>query len=399
MMKYNLLWCCLLLLSPILSAQPQPATKAATFEDYAAFLQDEIVAERIAGAVSLIVKDGKILHQDAFGLSDREASVKMATDNIFHLMSMTKPIISVAFMTLYEEGKFSLDDPVSKYLPGFDQLKVATDISQGKASPTVPAAKPVTIRQILSHTAGFGHGLSGSTLDNELAMALYYSPQENIASRVRTLTEVPMPFQPGERWFYSASPDVVALLIEKFSGKTVAEFLQDRIFAPLGMQNTGYNMTDEQAARLPKLYKVAEGKLVQDTNQMPANGHTVYGGTHGLLSTAADYGKFCQMLLDGGQANGHRIIKEETLQLMTQSQIGELTYAPGETFGLGFAITTDLPEDGLSSVGRYYWSGAYSTFFFVDPANDLYAILLTQTSPYTGKYGDALRKWVYRVIK
>ncbi len=387
------LWCCLLVASQFLAAQAPSA-----FADYATFLQEEIAEERIAGAVSLIVQDGKVLHQDAFGLSDREASQKMAFDQVFHLMSMTKPIITVAFMTLYEEGKFKLDDPVSKYLPEFADLKVATDISQGKATPTVPAKQPVTIRQILSHTAGFGHGLSGTPLDNDLARALYYAPQKDIASRVKTLTEIPMMSQPGERWFYSASPDVAARLIEHFSGKTVAEFLQERIFTPLDMVDTGYNMTEEQAARMPKLYKVVEGELVRDANQMPANGHTVYGGSHGLLSTAADYGKFCQMLLNGGRADGQRILKKKTLKLMTQSHIGDLPYASGETFGLGFAITTDLPEDGLSSVGRYYWSGAYSTFFFVDPANDLYAILLTQTSPFTGRYGDELRKWVYKSI-
>lgn len=375
------------------------AQEAMSFEGYAGFLEKEIAEERIAGAVSLIVQDGKILHSDSFGMSDREESKKMARDQVFHLMSMTKPIISVAFMSLYEEGKFKLDDPVSKYLEGFDQLKVATDFSKGLDVATTPAEKPVTIRQILSHTAGFSHGLSGSALDNEIARALYYSPQKDIASRVKTLTEMPLHFQPGERWFYSASPDIVALLIEKFSGQSVDAFLKDRIFTPLEMTDTGYNMSEAQAARMPKLYKSVDGKIERDFNQMPANGHTVFGGTHGLLSTAADYGKFCQMLLNEGKANGQRIIKKKTLELMTQSHIGEAPYAPGETFGLGFAITTDLPEDGLSSVGRYYWSGAYSTFFFVDPENDLYAILLTQTSPFTGSYGDALRKWVYKVVK
>ncbi|MEM9258597.1 MAG: serine hydrolase [Bacteroidota bacterium] len=255
------------------------------------------------------------------------------------------------------------------------------------------------MRQALTHTAGFGHGLSGSQLDNELAMALYFAPQENIASRVKTLASLPMPLQPGTKWFYSASPDIIALLIEEFSGQTAADFLQKRIFEPLDMQDTGYNLSAEKAARLAKLYTVADGKLVNDPRQMGATGNKVYGGTHGLLSTAGDYGKFCQFLLDrGATPSGKQLIKPETLELMTRDHLGEVPYEEGKGFGLGVGIDLKVPKDKLGAAGRYYWSGAYSTFFFVDPENDLYAILMTQLSPYTGAYGDALRKYVYRGI-
>ncbi|MFT5998765.1 MAG: CubicO group peptidase (beta-lactamase class C family) [Neolewinella sp.] len=369
------------------------------FSAYTDFLQQEVTEERIAGAVSLVVKDGEVVHQGAWGMSDREAEVAMKTDDVFHLMSMTKPIVSVALMQLWEKDYFELDDPVSKHLEGFSNLRVAKDVSEGKDGETVAAQSKITIRQILSHTAGFSHGLSGTTLDNDVARALYYAPQKDIKSRVRTLSQLPMIGQPGAQWSYSASPDIAALLIEYFSGETVDDYLRKRIFKPLGMKDTGYNMSPEQAARMPKLYKVVDGELVRDRNQSPANGHTVFGGTHGLLSTTADYGKFCEMLLNGGKANGKHILKAETLELMTQNHIGSNAYAPGQTFGLGFGVTVDLPKDGLDSPGRYYWSGAYSTFFFVDPANGLYAILMTQTSPYTGRYGEALRKWVYRGIR
>lgn len=365
------------------------------FSGYTDFLQQEIDSNHFAGAVSLVVQDGKVLHRGAFGFSDVEAEQKMQEDQIFHLMSMTKPIISVGLMMLWEEGNFKLDDPVSKHLLGFSNLRVAKNVQEGKDGETVSAKTPVTIRQVLSHTAGFSHGLSGTPLDNDIARALYFSPQKDIASRVKTLTELPLVGQPGAQWSYSASPDIAALLIEHFTGKTVDEYLKKKIFQPLGMENTGYNMTAAQAARMPKLYKSVDGKLVRDVMQMPANGHTVFGGTHGLLSTAADYGKFCQMLLDGGKANGHRLLKEKTIGLMTQNHIGELPFTPGQSFGLGFAAITEMPKDGLDSVGRYFWSGAYSTFFFVDLANKLYAILLTQTSPFTGRIGDDLRKQVY----
>lgn len=374
------------------------AQKANDFSGYSNYLEKEIAEERIAGAVSLIVMDGEVVHEGAWGYSDKEEKVLMKEDQVFHLMSMTKPIISVAAMMLWEEGEFKLDEPISNYLPGFENLRVAKDVKAGKDGATVPAKSVPTIRQLFSHTAGFSHGLSGSALDNDVAKALYFMPQADIASRVKTLTELPLVGQPGEQWSYSASPDIIARLIEKLSGMTVAEYLQTKLFDPLGMEDTGYNMTEAQAERMPRLYKVVDGKLVRDMMQMPASGHTVFGGTHGLLSTAGDYAKFCRMLLNGGQADGHRYLKASTIELMTQSHIGDASYRPGQTFGLGFSIVTDKPEDGTDSQGRYFWSGAYSTFFFIDPANDLYAILLTQTSPYTGRYGEALREHVYQAI-
>jgi len=375
------------------------AQQATDFTTYTDYLETEIAEQRIAGAVSLIVQNGETVHEGAWGFSDKEENVAMKEDQVFHLMSMTKPIVSVAAMMLWEEGKFKLDDPISKYLSGFENLRVAKDVKEGRDGATIPAKSVPTIRQLLSHNAGFSHGLSGSALDNDVAKALYFSPQADIASRVNTLTELPMIGHPGEQWSYSACPDVISLLIEKPAGMTTAEYLQTKIFAPLGMEDTGYNMTEAQAARMPKLYKVIDGKLVRDQMQMPANGHSVFGGTHGLLSTAADYGNFCQMLLNGGEANGQRYLKASTIELMTQSHIGDVRYRAGHTFGLGFGITTATPEDGSDSKGRFQWSGAYSTFFFVDPANDLYAILMTQTSPFTNRYGEELRKHVYEAVK
>ncbi len=379
--------------SGVLSAQ-----KNYDFSPYDSFLKQEIENGEIAGAVSLVFQNGAIIHDETYGFADKEEEVPMAKDQVFHIMSMTKPIITIAAMMLWEEGHFKLDDPVGKHLEGFDDLHVAKDVEAGKDGETVPAESTVTIRQAMSHTAGFSHGLSGSKLDNDFAMAMYYMPQENIASRVKTLTSMPLVAQPGTRWFYSASPDILALLVEKYSGMTAAEFLNKRLFEPLGMTNTGYNLPAEKAARMAKLYKVEEGKLVRDLYQMGATDNKVFGGSHGLVSTAPDYLKFCKMLLNKGTYDGKQFLKESTLALMTSNQLGDIPYTTGQGFGLGFGLLTETPENGIGSKGQFFWSGAYSTFFFVAPEKDMVAILMTQRSPYTGKYGDAMWKHVYEGI-
>lgn len=378
---------------------PAAAQRNYDFAPYETFLQEEIEKGQIAGAVSLIYKDGEFIHDATFGYADKEEKVEMAKDQVFHIMSMTKPLVTLSAMLLWEEGHFKLDDPVSQHLDGFTDLKVIKDVAEGKDGATDPAKGEITIRQVMSHTAGFSHGLNGSKFDNEFAMAMYFAPQKNIASRVATLTSLPLIAQPGTKWSYSASPDVLALLVEKYSGMTMADFLQKRILDPLGMENTGYNLSEEKAARLAKLYKVENDKLVRDLYQMGASGNTVFGGSHGLVSTAPDYAKFCLLLLNGGKAGDQQLVKPETLELMTSNQLGDIPYTPGQTFGLGFGVLTDTPESGIGSKGMHFWSGAYSTFFFVAPEDNMFAVLMTQRSPYTGKYGEAMWKYVYEGIE
>ncbi|MBT8185055.1 MAG: beta-lactamase family protein [Eudoraea sp.] len=400
---------CLLLilfLQPLhsqLSAPPDPILSGVSedrLERYANFLKSEIDEGRIPGAVSLISRKGKIVHQASYGYNSLKDKIPMGQDNIFHIMSMTKPIVTVAFMMLYEEGHFFLTDPVSKYLPQFKDLKVAKDVNEGINGATEPAKSEVTIHQILTHTAGFSHGLGGTKLDNETAQALYFEPQENIESRVNTLVSLPLFSQPGEQWYYSASPDVLALLIEHFSGMSAAAFLQERIFDPLEMKDTGYNIPKSNHERWVPVHNVnEEGTLVNSEQQLPKEGNTVYGGTHGLFSTAADYMKFCQMLLDKGRANGKQFLSSKTVELMTQNHVGTLYQAPGQGFGLGFGVTTDLAESkSIGSVGQYYWSGAYCTYFFIDPEEELIAILMSQLQPYSNFYGNKLRQFVYQTI-
>ena len=367
---------------------------------YDSFLKKEIEEGRIAGAVSLVARNGAIVHKGAYGLNSLANKTPMQQNGIFHIMSMTKPIVTAAFMMLYEEGHFFLTDPVSKYLPQFKDIKVTKDPSEGKDGASEIPNREITIAQLLSHTAGFSHGLGGTKLDNDIAQALYYEPQENIESRVNTLVSLPLFGHPGEQWYYSASPDVLALLIEKFSGKTVDEFLQERIFDPLGMKDTGYNISKENQDRWVPVHNLnKEGKLVNSEQQLPVEGNKVYGGTHGLFSTASDYMKFCQMMINKGSLNGILYLSPKTVEIMTMNQVGDLYQAPGQGFGFGFGVTTDLADaKSLGSVGQYYWSGAYSTFFFIDPQEELIAILMTQLQPYNNYYGEKIRQFVYQAI-
>lgn len=367
---------------------------------YGDFLKQEVVLGKIPGAVSLVTRKNKIVHSEAYGFMSLEEKSPMSKDGIFHIMSMTKPIVSVAFMMLYEEGHFQLTDPVSKYLPQFKNLKVATDASQGLDGPTEDIQSQVTIHQLLSHTAGFSHGLGGTQLDKEIMQALYFEPQKNIEDRVNTLIDLPLIGQPGAQWYYSAAPDVLSLLIEKFSGMNTAEFLQERIFDPLGMRDTGYNVAKKNQKRWVPVHNYNEaGKMVNSEQQLPVEGNTVYGGTHGLFSTAADYMTFCQMLLNQGSWKGRQYLSPKTLEIMTINQVGNLYQAPGQGFGLGFGVTTDLAASkSAGSVGQYYWGGAYCTYFFIDPEEELIALLMTQVQPYNDYYSTVMRQFVYQAI-
>lgn len=367
---------------------------------YDTFLSKEVKQGRIPGAISLVSRNGKVVHNATYGVGSLSNNKEMANDGIVHLMSMTKPIVTVAFMILYEEGHFFLTDPVSKYLPQFKDLKVIQDVNAGKDGPTDKANKEITIAQLLTHTAGLSHGLTGTTLDNDIAKALYYEPQVNIESRVNTLASLPLINHPGEQWNYSASPDVLALLIEKFSGKTVETFLKERIFNPLKMNDTGYNIEKNKQHRWIPVHNInKEGELMYSEQQLPIQGNTVFGGTHGLFSTASDYMKFCQMMLNKGELNGKRILSSKTIDIMTMNQIGDLRHAKGAGFGFGFGVIVDLAETkSLGSVGQYYWGGAYCTYFFIDPEEKLISILMTQLQPYSNYYSEKMRQYIYQSI-
>ncbi|MEL6944813.1 MAG: serine hydrolase domain-containing protein, partial [Bacteroidota bacterium] len=311
------------------------------------------------------------------------------------------PIISVAMMMLYEEGHFELGDPVSKYLPQFKNPKVAR--SENGEMIEEEANKAITIAHLFSHTAGFSHGLGQSPIDQMYWKALYggglrADPHKTIEERVNTMSELPLVGHPGEQWYYSASPDLLALLIEQFSGKTVAEFLQERIFDPLDMKDTGYNLPQDKSGRAAGLHASNNGQLFYAPQQTPTSGNTVFGGTHGLFSTVEDYMKFASMLLNKGEFNGKRLLSRKTVELMTANHVGDLK-GNGEGFGLGFGVRTDLAEGRtLGTEGQFYWNGAFNTYFFVDPKENMIAVMMTQLWPFNNYYSRMFRQMVYQAI-
>ncbi|WP_297337122.1 serine hydrolase domain-containing protein [Algoriphagus sp.] len=367
---------------------------------YDQFLETEITTGKIPGAVVLIYKDGKKAYEKAYGLSDIEAQTPMQSDQIFYIQSMTKPIATVALMMLYEEGKFFLTDPVENYIPEFKNLQVLNDPEDGKNGETVPAKQKITISQILSHTAGFSHGLGSTQQEIDVRDALYAQPHETIESRVKALASIPLIGQPGEQWYYSASPDIAARLVEILSGQPFDRFLKERLFDPLDMKDTGYNLNDEQAKRMVSLHGYSkEGKLIKMPNQTKTSGNRVFGGTHGLFSTALDYSIFARMLLNKGNWNGKQYLSPKTIELMTQNHIEGLPYDSGHGFGLGFGIMVDLADaDILGSEGQYFWSGAYCTYFFIDPKEKMVSFLMTQKNQYSDYYSDKMRQMVYQAI-
>jgi CubicO group peptidase (beta-lactamase class C family) len=335
-----------------------------------AFMKDYIDTNQIAGSVTLIARKGKVVHYESQGWRYKEENQPMEKDAIFSLMSMTKPIVSTALMMLWEDGKFMLDDPISKWLPAYSKMMV-NDAVQGR----VPATHPVTIRNILTHTSG-------------LSLEPGNRPKTLLENIERSATR-PLAFQPGERWQYGASTDYVAALVEKISGKTVDEFLRERIFEPLGIRDTYYNIPKEKVNRVAAVYTPdKDGKIVLRRKPEYHEPTAYFSGVAGLNGTAADYFRFCQMVLNGGEYEGHRLLGRMTVDMMITNQIGAgkpvYIRGAGYGFGLGYGILTDPSKspDALS-IGTFTWGGADGTLFWIDPVEDLIGIMMIQINPYS----------------
>lgn len=366
---------------------------------YEQFIKDEIVEGKLPGAVTFIMRNGKLIHHEAYGYSDLSSQSPMNKDQIFYIQSMTKLIVSTGLMMLYEEGHFLLSDPVSDYIPYLADLKVAVDVDQGTSGELIDIKRPIKIQDLFSHTAGFSHGLGTNKLEQEVYVALYGQEHPDLESRVKALAKMPLVGQPGEQWHYSAAPDIIALLIQHFSGMSTAEFLRKRIFNPLGMEDTGYNIDSSKEDRVAKVHLVSDKGIIISPEQTPTSGNTIYGGTHGLFSTAKDYGTFLSMMIQGGTYRGNQIVGRKTIELMTQNRIGNLYWQDGRGFGLGMAVTTDVAATGmLGSEGDYFWSGYFCTYFIVDPKEKLVTVLMSQRFPYTDYYREKMRQLVYQAI-
>jgi CubicO group peptidase (beta-lactamase class C family) len=371
------------------------------------FLAERYVSPgRLPCAQLLVARDGHVVHQTLLGHADLEAGRPLREDAIVRIYSMTKPITSVAFMMLVEEGKVALDDPVHRFIPSWRNLGVYVGGGGGlPGTPpgwlTKPTDAPMRMIDLLRHTSGLTYGFQNRTNVDAAYRALKidtFARDDGLQGFVDALADIPLEFSPGTAWNYSVSTDVLGHLVEKISGQRFDQFLHQRIFKPLGMHDTAFFVDEAKAARLAQCYvSTPEGKLTPAQLASFREPPAVPSGGGGLVSTAADYLRFCECLRRGGELDGQRLIGPKTLWLMRQnhlpdgrdladvslSMFTEATYK-GVGFGLGFAMTTDVARTAIAgSKGEYWWGGAASTAFWVDPVEDICVVLLTQFMPST----------------
>ena len=380
-------------------------------------IQRSIDEGRLAGAVALVARHGKLAYFKAMGMADRDAKRPMRTDNIFRICSMSKPITSVAVMTLYEEGRFMLSDPVSDFIPEFKNMKVLDPpFPQDRTSPPgalVDAKRPITIRHLLTHTSGLTYQwnarLGKKYIDAGIGSGLLQQ-EGTIGDAVKKLATMPLLFQPGDAWEYSLADDVLGYLVERVSGMPLDKFLEERIFKPLRMRDSGFFLPEEKASRLARAYTYYPEKGLQPIldNQVVKEGgfsysadyptrgpRTYFSGGGGLCSTAEDYYRFCQMMLNGGELNGARVLSRKSVELISQNHVqgkleGQIFPLDEFGYGLGFGVMSEprfLTE--LGSVGSYYWGGFYYTAFVIDPKEDLIAVFMAQLHPTGGLNVDS----------
>ncbi len=370
-------------------------------ERIATVVQQNIDDKRIAGAVTMVVRHGHVAWLKSQGMMDREAAKPMQPDALFRICSMTKPITSVAVMMLYEEGKFLLDDPVSKYLPEFKNMKVLVKPGSGEPS-SIPAKNEITIRDLLRHTSGITYqwnGDLGPMYEKAGVASGLLQYDGSIGDSTKALAGLPLLFNPGERFEYSLGIDVVGRLIEVLSGQPLDQFFRTRIFEPLGMKDTYFFPPDYKFSRLATAYTyydgkglnrfpdepIREGSFVYSADYPTRGPKKLFSGGAGLVSTAIDYARFCQMMLDGGKLGNKRLLSRKTVELMTHDQLGKI--GPVQGFGIGFGIDgVKAPLDELGSVGQFGWGGFFYTAFTVDPKEQMIVIFMAQLHP-TGGLG------------
>ena len=382
------------------------------------FFKAETAAKRVPGAVVMIARDGKVVYQEAFGVRDPASPAPMQKDSIFRIYSMTKPVTGVAVLMLMEEGKLRLTDPVSKYLPALKNMKVATETTdaQGRrVASTVPANREITIQDLLRHTSGISYGSGNSAAEQAMTKAgigiQLGAADKPLSARmtdqqlVEEIGKLPLMFQPGTSWEYGRSIDVLLALVEVASGQRGDAFMDTRIFKPLGMTDTFFNVPAD------KLDRVAQPGPDPDTGETAkltdvTQPRTFLGGGEGLLSTASDYMRFALMLENGGEGNGVRLLSRKTVDLMASDSIGPAlsqgpNFAPGPGYGFGLTVAVRT-QPGMAgypgSVGEYNWGGAAGTAFWVDPKERLVPIMLIQAPGQRLYYRYAFRGLVYQSI-
>jgi CubicO group peptidase (beta-lactamase class C family) len=376
------------------------------------YIRNEIATGKIPGAIILIQQHGHPVYFESFGVRDVDSRRPMTADTIFRLYSMSKPVTSVAAMMLIEDGKLSLDDPVSKYIPDFANVKVGVekpDANGKPALPLEPVNRPITIEDLLRHTSGLTYGFYGDGAVRKLyADSDLFEGDFDNAKFAERVAKLPLAEQPGTLWDYGHSTDVLGRVIEVVSGQSLFGFEKQRLLDPLGMKDTAFYVADGAKREL-----VAE-PMPDDAFATPVAGikdpvlpRRWESGGAGMVGTIGDYARFAQMLLNGGALEGRRYLKPETIALMTSDHIGPETniardyfYFPGDTsgFGLGFAVRTAQPANTSWPTGEYRWDGVGGTFFFVDPWDDMFAIFMAQTPSQRGRIQLELKTLIYQAL-
>ena len=372
------------------TASPAPAAHAISAERMdrvRQMLQAYVDQGKIAGAVVQVRQDGREVFSAAVGWRDKEMKSQMQKDSIFRIASQTKALTSVAIMMLSEDGKLLLNDPVGKYLPEWQKTTVAVANPAGGYS-VVPAKRPITIRDLLTHTSGisYGYGTAEKAWKDAGITGWYFADRkEPVSAVVARMAALPMAAQPGEAFVYGYSTDILGVIVEKVSGKTLDAFLSERLIQPLGMKDTSFYLPRDKTARLATVYAAGEGGV----KPAPASGQghyldgprVAFSGGAGLLSTASDYSRFLEMLRRGGELDGRRYLSRKSVDLMTSNHLN-IPYEPGKGFGLGFSIREDVGKAGEpGSKGEFAWGGAYHSTYWVDPAEGLTVVYMTQLMP------------------
>jgi len=395
--------------APLPSARPeQVGLSTERLGQLGQVLRQEIAKGKIPGAVALVARKGRIAYYEAFGARDPATRAPMTRDAIFRIYSMTKPVTSVAIMMLQEEGRLVLNDPVSKFLPQLTKLQVAVEKKDASGQPTLelmPAQREITIHDLLRHTSGFTYGGRTTNLTVKEAYAREGVDARDLtnAELVDRLAKVPLAHQPGTAWEYSRSVDVLGRVVEVISGKSLGGFFADRIFRPLGMKDSGFSVPQAQQGRLAQAFPIdpATGDKIALIDVTTPPRYESGGG--GAVSTTDDYVRFAQALLNGGRLDRARLLGRTTVAFMASDHLGPISATirrPGYTFGLGFQVRKDVGLDGQSgSIGEYGWAGAGGTYFWVDPKEQVVAILMTQApGPSRVYYRQLFKELVQQAI-
>lgn len=384
-------------------------------------IQEHVDKEQIPGAVALIARGGKVAHVKAYGMKDMENKAPMAEDAIFRIASMTKPVTTVAAMILLEEGKFLLDDPVAKYIPAFASSKVlVVDETAKNGYRLEDARRPITVRHLLTQTSGITYGFLGLPFLEKMYKDAGISDgltntDDNLAAWAQKLAGMPLANHPGEKFQYGLNTDLLGRLVEIWSGMPLDAFFRTRIFEPLQMKDTHFFLPEDKIGRFVSLYEPKpDGGLLKTPLTQQVKGAAVYSPTYhyqgprtffsggaGLASTVSDYLRFAQMLLNGGELDGARLLSPKTLELMTSNQLGEVAYpwAKGTGFGFGLFVEEGPQATGnLGSAGNFGWSGFFSTYFWVDSKEKLIGILMTQMQPNPTNIAAKFKVMVYQAI-